>query len=39
VLRASLDIERGYGQKLVDVDQFCGIEIEEFPAQIAQVAM
>jgi len=23
----------------VDVDQFCGIEIEEFPAQIAQVAM
>ena len=24
---------------LVDVDQFCGIEIEEFPAQIAQVAL
>ena len=24
---------------LVDVDQFHGIEIEEFPAQIAQVAM
>lgn len=23
----------------VDVDQFCGIEIEEFPAQVAQVAM
>ena len=23
----------------LDVDQFCGIEIEEFPAQIAQVAM
>jgi hypothetical protein len=23
----------------VDVDQFCGIEIEEFPAQIAQVAL
>ncbi len=47
VLRASLDIERDYGQKLVDVfnlvhvdvDQFYGIEIEEFPAQIAQVAM
>src|SRR3546814_3811612 len=24
---------------LLDVDQFYGIEIEEFPAQIAQVAM
>ena len=24
---------------LVDVDKFCGIEYEEFPAQIAQVAM
>lgn len=23
----------------IDVDQFCGIEIEEFPAQIAQVAL
>ena len=47
VLRASLEIERDSGQRLVsimnlvnvDVDQFYGIEIEEFPAQIAQVAM
>ena len=47
VLRASLDMERKSGQRLVsimnlvsvDVDQFYGIEIEEFPAQIAQVAM
>jgi len=47
VLRASLDIEMRSGQRLVDiqqligvnVDQFFGIEIEEFPAQIAQVAL
>ncbi len=47
VLRASLEIEMKSGQRLVDVqqligvnvDQFYGIEIEEFPAQIAQVAM
>ena len=47
VLRASLDLERVTGQRLVDVqqliavdvDQFYGIEIEEFPAQIAQVAL
>ncbi len=47
VLRASLEMERESGQRLVsimnlvsvDVDQFYGIEIEEFPAQIAQVAM
>ena len=47
VLRASLAIERDTGQRLVDVqqlisvdvDQFHGIEIEEFPAQIAQVAL
>src|SRR3989338_9228050 len=47
VLRASLDIEMKSGQRLVDiqqligvnVDQFYGIEIEEFPAQIAQVAL
>jgi len=47
VLRASLDIEMKSGQRLVDiqqligvnVDQFFGIEIEEFPAQIAQVAL
>jgi len=47
ILRASLSLERESGQKLVDiqqlvsidVDQFYGIEIEEFPAQIAQVAL
>ncbi len=47
VLRASLEIEMRSGQRLVDiqqligvnVDQFYGIEIEEFPAQIAQVAL
>ena len=47
LLRASLEMERDSGQRLVsimnlvsiDVDQFFGIEIEEFPAQIAQVAM
>ena len=47
VLRASMALERDSGQKLVDVqqlisidvDQFYGIEIEEFPAQIAQVAL
>ena len=47
ILRASLALERDSGQRLVDiqqlisvdVDQFYGIEIEEFPAQIAQVAL
>jgi hypothetical protein len=47
ILRAALKIERASGQRLlnvfhliqVNVDQFYGIEIEEFPAQIAQVAM
>jgi hypothetical protein len=47
ILRASLDLEMRTGQRLVDVqqlvsidvDQFYGIEIEEFPAQIAQVAL
>ena len=47
ILRASLALERESGQRLVDiqqlvsvdVDQFYGIEIEEFPAQIAQVAL
>ncbi|MDE2002938.1 MAG: class I SAM-dependent DNA methyltransferase, partial [Betaproteobacteria bacterium] len=47
ILRVSLELERTSGQRLVDVqqlvsvnvDQFHGIEIEEFPAQIAQVAM
>ena len=47
VLRASMALERDSGQRLVDVqqlisvdvDQFYGIEIEEFPAQIAQVAL
>ena len=48
--RVELDVLRAashFGQQVghvfdflrVDVDQFCGIEIEEFPAQIAQVAM
>ena len=47
VLRASLALERELKQSLIDifqllsidVDQFHGIEIEEFPAQIAQVAL
>lgn len=43
VLRASIkDGQMGvdvHGLIHVDVDQFYGIEIEEFPAQIAQVAM
>ena len=47
ILRASLALERESGQRLgdiqqlatVDVAQFYGIEIEEFPAQIAQVAL
>ena len=43
VLRASItDGQMGvdvHGLINVDVDQFYGIEIEEFPAQIAQVAM
>jgi len=47
VLRASLSLEMKSGQSFVDVqnligvdvDQFYGIEIEEFPAQIAQVAL
>lgn len=47
VLRASLALERETGQRLmnvhefinIDVDQFHGIEIEEFPARIAEVAL
>ena len=47
ILRASAALERTTGQLTVDVqhlisvdvDQFYGIEIEEFPAQIAQVAL
>jgi len=47
ILRAVLKLERESGQKHLDVfelihvnvDQFYGIEIEEFPAQIAQVAL
>jgi len=47
ILRSSLALELETGQRLVDiqqlvsvdVDQFYGIEIEEFPAQIAQVAL
>ena len=47
ILRASLALEREFKQSLVDifqllsidVDQFYGIEIEEFPAKIAQVAL
>lgn len=47
ILRAILKIEQESGQKHLDVfqlihinvDQFYGIEIEEFPAQIAQVAL
>lgn len=47
ILRAALDLERASGQRVLDVfhliqvnvDQFYGIEVEEFPAQIAQVAL
>lgn len=47
ILREMLRIEREHGQQIADVtqlirlnvDQFYGIEYEEFPAQIAQVAM
>lgn len=47
VLRASHELSGNAGQQSVDVhsligidvDQFYGIEIEEFPAQIAQVAL
>lgn len=47
VLRASHELSGNAGQRSVDVhsligvnvDQFFGIEIEEFPAQIAQVAL
>ncbi|MGH8161106.1 MAG: DNA methyltransferase, partial [Gammaproteobacteria bacterium] len=47
ILREVLRIEREHGQRIIDVtqliqlnvDQFYGIECEEFPAQIAQVAM
>ena len=47
VLRASRDLSKNQGQQVldvqtlinIDVDQFYGIEIEEFPAQIAQVAL
>jgi hypothetical protein len=47
VLRASHELSGHAGQQSVDVhsligvnvDQFYGIEIEEFPAQIAQVAL
>ncbi len=49
VLRASRDLADAHSRRLfdtnlhlqiaIDVDQFHGIEIEEFPAQIAQVAL
>lgn len=47
ILRAILNIEQESGQQHLDVfqlihvnvDQFYGIEVEEFPAQIAQVAL
>ncbi len=47
VLRAAAELQGHAGQRSVDVhgligvnvDQFFGIEIEEFPAQIAQVAL
>ena len=49
LLRASRDLRDAHSQRLfdanlhqeisIDVDQFYGIEIEEFPAQIAQVAL
>lgn len=31
--------QRGFDESIPDVDQFYGIEIEEFPAQIAQTAL
>ncbi len=43
ILRAMLDADQQhldiFALVQVDVDRFCGIEIEEFPAQIAQVAL
>jgi hypothetical protein len=47
ILREMFSIDREHGQQVTDVDQFIrvnvdqfyGIEYEEFPAQIAQVAM
>ncbi len=47
ILRAMLRFEQESGQRVMDVtplinvnvDQFYGIELEEFPAQIAQVAL
>ena len=43
ILRAALDAGQQhldiFSLVQVDVDRFCGIEIEEFPAQIAQVAL
>ena len=40
ILRAERDLKvRQARFSMVDVDQFYGIEIEEFPAQIAQVAL
>ena len=43
ILRAALDAGQPhldiFSLVQVDVDRFCGIEIEEFPAQIAQVAL
>lgn len=41
VLRAAEKLGQRWGELpiAVDVDQFYGIEIEEFPAQVAQVAM
>ncbi len=43
ILRAMLDAGQQhldiFALVQVDVDRYCGIEIEEFPAQIAQVAM
>lgn len=47
VLRAAAALQGASGQRSIDVhqligvnvDQFCGIEIEEFPAQIARLAL
>ncbi|MCW5594640.1 MAG: class I SAM-dependent DNA methyltransferase [Rhodocyclaceae bacterium] len=43
ILRAALDAGQQhldiFSLVQVDVDRYCGIEIEEFPAQIAQVAL
>lgn len=43
ILRAALDAGQQhldiFALVQVDVDRYCGIEIEEFPAQIAQVAL